>query len=55
MVSYCSECEYRDTCDLTDNINFCEDCEDCDGCNIKSSCKAGHDIECNNGFEPKSY
>lgn len=52
---YCLNCEYRETCELADNINFCEECKDCDTCTIKSCCEAGHDIECNNGFEPESY
>lgn len=52
---YCLDCEYRESCELVDNINFCDDCADCIGCDIKTSCDAGHDIECNNGFEPKSY
>lgn len=52
---YCYECEYRDNCELAEQINFCEDCKYNLTCDIKSCCEAGHDIECNNGFEPKSY
>lgn len=53
-LSYCNTCEYRDTCELVDNINFCEDCKDYGKCCIDDVfCEAGHAIECNNGFEPK--
>lgn len=55
MTSFCPQCPHRNTCELVDNINFCEDCQDNDVCTIQSSCDAGHDVECNNGFEPKSY
>ena len=54
--TYCDDCEYRDECDLVDNVNFCEDCKDRWTCTIRGvDCKAGHDIECNNGFEPRGY
>lgn len=52
--TYCDDCEYRDECDLVDNVNFCEDCKERWTCTIRDvACKAGHDIECNNGFEPR--
>lgn len=54
-MNYCDSCEYYDECELAGGINFCEDCKDCFTCDIRySSCKAGHDIECNNGFEDKN-
>ena len=54
-MDYCSICEFYDECELADGTNFCEDCADCDICTIKSEyCKAGHCVECNNGFELKS-
>ena len=54
-MNYCSLCEYADSCELSDGINFCEDCKDCDTCTIKfDCCKEGHYIECNNGFEDKN-
>lgn len=54
-MNYCDVCEYADKCELADIINFCEDCKDfaC-GCIICfETCKAGHYIECNNGWEDK--
>lgn len=52
---YCSTCEYYDECEDANQVNFCDDCRDCILCSIRwEQCKAGHDIECNNGFEPKS-
>jgi hypothetical protein len=54
-VSYCDCCEYANECELADGINFCNDCKDCDECTIRTvCCEAGHDIECNNGFEDKN-
>lgn len=54
MMNYCDNCEYNNECELAGIINFCEDCKDCDCCSIRTEyCKAGHDIECNNGFEKK--
>lgn len=51
-LDYCSNCEYREDCELVDNINFCEDCKDYYSCGLcYIDCKAGHPIECNNGFE----
>ena len=53
-MSYCDSCEYYDECEDAGFVLFCDDCKDCNDCNIRYiSCKAGHDIECNNGFEPK--
>lgn len=51
-MNHCDYCEYADECELADCINFCEDCRDYHTCTIcYSYCKAGHEIECNNGFE----
>ena len=53
-MSYCDSCEYYDECEFADEINFCDDCKDGDGCDLRCvCCEAGHDIECNNGFEDK--
>ena len=51
----CTLCEYYDECEDAEMINFCDDCKDALNCPIRfcCQCKAGHDIECNNGFEPK--
>lgn len=54
--NHCKECEYRETCDDADMVNFCDECRDFKHCPIKSVfalCKAGYYIECNNGFEEK--
>lgn len=53
-TNYCDYCEIEN-CELRGEINFCEDCADYESCTIPSSCAAGHDVECNNGFEPKSW
>ena len=53
-MNHCDCCEYYDECELAGDINFCEECQEYPECRIcVVSCKAGHDIECNNGFEPK--
>lgn len=52
QMNYCDICEYYDNCELAGGINFCENCKDCNDCTIKfDTCKAGHYIECNNGWE----
>lgn len=53
-TNYCDYCEVEN-CELRGEINFCEDCADYESCTILSPCTAGHDVECNNGFEPKSW
>ena len=53
-TNYCDYCEYEN-CELRGETNFCEDCADYESCTILSPCAAGHDVECNNGFEPKSW
>lgn len=53
-MNYCDCCEYADKCELADGINFCDDCKECHTCTIRfNTCEAGHDIECNNGWEDK--
>lgn len=55
-MARCNGCEYYNECEYADNYNFCDDCKDCFGCPIKSvSCKAGYDIECNNGFVEREW
>ena len=54
-MNYCDSCEFADKCELADGINFCADCAEYANCTICThQCKAGHDIECNNGFEDKN-
>ncbi len=53
-MNYCNHCEYADKCESAYGINFCEDCVEYAKCTITQSCEAGHDIECNNGFEDKN-
>lgn len=54
-MSRCYTCEYHDECEYADGINFCDDCIYGNNCDLRYvSCEAGHDIECNNGFEDKS-
>ncbi len=53
-MNHCYCCDFADTCEIADLVNFCEDCIDYDDCSIcDTKCDAGHFIECNNGFEPK--
>lgn len=55
LVNHCSNCEYSDTCEFSEQINFCEDCKEYPDCSICDTyCDAGHSIECNNSFEPRS-
>ena len=55
MTDKCLDCEYRKKCKFKDFYNFCDDCADYENCTIRfgSTCKAGYEIECNNGFEPR--
>lgn len=54
-MSYCDGCEYYDECEYAGMVNFCDDCKDGEGCGLRTvCCEAGHDIECNNGFEIKA-
>lgn len=54
MSNYCDNCEHSATCEIAFETEFCDDCKDRFNCNIRyyNSCAAGHDVECNNGFEP---
>ena len=54
IKEHCVGCKYEYDCDFAHNINFCENCKDFDRCSIRYVyCKAGHELECNNGFEEK--
>lgn len=54
MMNHCLTCEYYDECEHAEYVNFCEDCKEYAKCPIRTvCCEAGHDIECNNGFEVK--
>ncbi|MHC1722470.1 MAG: hypothetical protein AB9836_04595 [Aminipila sp.] len=56
MENNCTDCEYISTCELANQISFCDDCEHGCDCAIRSvCCDKGYDIECNNGFEEKGY
>lgn len=56
-MSYCLTCDKYYSCEMADTINFCDECKDADYCTLRlcTTCPSGHDIECNNGFEPKDY
>ena len=48
----CFSCDFHDDCEFVNDYEFCDDCKDADICTIREvSCKAGYNIECNNGFE----
>ena len=54
-VTRCVLCEYYEECEYAEQINFCDDCKYGNHCDLRTvQCLAGHDIECNNTFEPKS-
>lgn len=51
-MNRCNDCEFYYDCEYADNYNFCDDCRGSIYCTIRGdSCKAGYEIECNNGFE----
>ena len=51
-MNRCDKCRRANNCELAYIVNFCDDCKDADGCPMRTqACKAGYDIECNNGFE----
>jgi hypothetical protein len=54
MRDYCFDCEYQNDCSDID-VGFCYDCKEKRDCDIKTSCKAGYDIRCNNGYEEEAY
>ena len=54
----CAGCELADICKYAEHYNFCEDCKEYPDCPIHvdcTECPCGRTIECNNGFEEKSY
>lgn len=52
----CNGCKFQDDCEYAYNYNFCDDCKDGKDCSLRTVyCKAGYDIECNNGFEVEGY
>ena len=54
--NHCLNCDYAGSCEDAFMLNFCDECKYIEGCSCcTNTCKAGHYIECNNGFEPKSY
>lgn len=56
---YCDNCEKSNNCGLAFIINFCIECKHYHHCDllggIGGECDAGHEIECNNGFEPEDW
>ena len=53
-MSRCTYCEHYDKCEYADEIRFCDECRHNYSCPIRNvCCEAGHDIECNNGFEER--
>lgn len=53
--AYCETCNYANKCSYAYSTRFCVDCKDyrnCDICYV--TCKAGHAIECDNGFETEN-
>lgn len=55
-MSHCDVCEYYDECEYAGIICFCDSCRNRQDCNLRYvSCKAGHDIECNNSYEEDGY
>ena len=54
----CVGCELADICKYSEHYNFCEDCKEYPDCPIHvdcTECPCGRTVECNNGFEEKSY
>ena len=52
---FCIGCNLREDCGLVNIVNFCDNCLHAESCEIRSvGCDAGHDIECNNGYEEES-
>jgi hypothetical protein len=53
-LTHCDGCNTED-CESRNITSFCEDCKYYVSCDIKYvACDAGHEIECNNGFEPSN-
>lgn len=54
----CAGCELEEICKYAQHYNFCEDCKEYPDCPIHvdcTECPCGRTVECNNGFEDKSY
>ena len=53
----CVGCELADICKYSEHYNFCEDCKEYPDCSCVSydTLPCGRHVECNNGFEEKSY
>ncbi len=53
----CAGCELADICRYAEHYNFCEDCKEYPDCSCVSydTLPCGRHVECNNGFEEKSY
>ncbi len=53
----CAGCELADICKYAEHYNFCEDCKDYPDCSCMGydELPCGRHVECNNGFEEKSY
>ena len=51
----CEICEFHNDCVFAEGTKFCDDCANAGVCFARGvSCKAGYDIECNNGFAKES-
>ena len=50
--NFCIGCDLFDICEFANNVKFCDNCNQGDICDVRTvCCDAGHDIECNNGYE----
>lgn len=55
MRDYCETCDFANKCSYAYAVRFCRECKDYWDCDIRNvSCMAGHDIECDNGFEEEN-
>lgn len=52
----CDGCHFSSICKYSEHYNFCDECKYYPDCPIAygNECIKGRNIECNNGFEPKS-
>jgi hypothetical protein len=56
---HCDICDYLDACEYYQDghcqVDFCFGCRYDPLCEIQTeNCKAGHPIQCNNGYEPEA-